>query len=553
MSALPKPISALLSEVRPRAESRLLSPPAVFCAAAICLVVIFFGVIRYRLRDMPLERDEGEYAYAGQLLLQHIPPYKLAYNMKLPGIYAAYATILAVFGETPGGIHSGLLLVNALTIVLMFFLAAHLFGRLAGLIAATSYALLSTSSSVMGFEAHATHFVVLAAVAGILLLLRAMEHRGTWLLLVSGALADVAVLMKQHGAFFALFCGLYLVAKEWKAKAHFRRIFYEGAIFSCGVILPYLFTCLFLYRAGVFSAFWFWTVSYAGEYSKVGWDGVVSEFLDSMNSVTDPVIPLWILAGFGLTALAWGRAARRSAGFLAGLFLFSFLSICPGGYFREHYFILLLPVLSLLIAVGVVSVMERVAPMNKWILTFAPIVIFLGCFANGISRQSDFYFHLSPQEAVQSTYSAAPFIAAQKVAEFVKASSPAAARIAVFGSEPEIYFYSQRHSATGYLYLYPLTEDQKYISRMQEQFIHEVETNRPEYVVDVDYPDSWGDIEPAPHQSAFLAWTEDYMRSNYERVAIADGANDIKYIWGDAAKTYQPHTDRVIYVLKRNH
>lgn len=37
----------------------------------------------------PLERDEGEYAYAGQLMLQGIPPYQLAYNMKLPGTYAA--------------------------------------------------------------------------------------------------------------------------------------------------------------------------------------------------------------------------------------------------------------------------------------------------------------------------------------------------------------------------------------------------------------------------------------------------------------------------------
>ena len=52
------------------------------------LAVIVFGVtvaIRIRLLGIPLERDEGEYAYAGQLILQGIPPYKLAYNMKFPG------------------------------------------------------------------------------------------------------------------------------------------------------------------------------------------------------------------------------------------------------------------------------------------------------------------------------------------------------------------------------------------------------------------------------------------------------------------------------------
>src|SRR6476659_7962083 len=79
-----------------------------------CLVVIlgFAAFVRIRLLEMPLERDEGEYAYAGQLMLQGIPPYKLAYNMKLPGTYAAYALIMAALGETPRGIHLGVMLGN---------------------------------------------------------------------------------------------------------------------------------------------------------------------------------------------------------------------------------------------------------------------------------------------------------------------------------------------------------------------------------------------------------------------------------------------------------
>src|ERR1700678_1211250 len=82
--------------------------------AILLAVIVLFGVIRWRLADMPLERDEGEYAYSGQLILQGIPPYQLAYNMKLPGTYAAYAAILAIFGQTARGIHLGLLLINAI-------------------------------------------------------------------------------------------------------------------------------------------------------------------------------------------------------------------------------------------------------------------------------------------------------------------------------------------------------------------------------------------------------------------------------------------------------
>src|SRR5437899_1091529 len=74
------------------------------------LTILFVVVVRVRLREMPLERDEGEYAYAGQLMLQGVPPYQDAYNMKLPGTYAAYALIMAVFGQSAAGIHFGLML-----------------------------------------------------------------------------------------------------------------------------------------------------------------------------------------------------------------------------------------------------------------------------------------------------------------------------------------------------------------------------------------------------------------------------------------------------------
>ena len=65
----------------------------------VLAVLLFVGFIRVRLLDMPLERDEGEYAYAGQLILQGIPPYEMAYSMKLPGTYYAYALGLGCLGQ----------------------------------------------------------------------------------------------------------------------------------------------------------------------------------------------------------------------------------------------------------------------------------------------------------------------------------------------------------------------------------------------------------------------------------------------------------------------
>src|SRR5882672_6184461 len=94
--------------------------------ALVILAVLVAATVRIRLLDVPLERDEGEYAYAGQLILQGIPPYSLAYNMKFPGTYASYAAIMSIFGQTITGIHLGLLLVNAATVILIFLLGRQL-------------------------------------------------------------------------------------------------------------------------------------------------------------------------------------------------------------------------------------------------------------------------------------------------------------------------------------------------------------------------------------------------------------------------------------------
>src|ERR1700679_496531 len=120
----------LQSRLPPGLQSRL--PPSFQAWMALLLIMLVTGLLRWRLLDMPLERDEGEYAYAGQLMLQGIPPYQLASNMKLPGTYAAYAVLMAVLGQTVAGIHLGLLLVNAAAILLIALLGMRLFGPASG-------------------------------------------------------------------------------------------------------------------------------------------------------------------------------------------------------------------------------------------------------------------------------------------------------------------------------------------------------------------------------------------------------------------------------------
>src|SRR5207244_5133027 len=237
----------------------------VLAAAVLVLVV----TIRIRLLGIPLERDEGEYAYAGQLLLQGMPPYKLAYSMKFPGTYAAYAITMFFFGQTITAIHLGLLLVNSATSALIFFIGKRLLNSTAGIAAAASYALLSLSPSVLGLAAHATHFVVLPVLGGAFLVLSQQNQLGVGRPFVSGLLMGLGLLMKQPALFFILFGASYVFLGDIRTGLVLRKAILRNLVFAGGATTPLLLTFLALCYAGVFAKFLFWTIHYAHEYGTL--------------------------------------------------------------------------------------------------------------------------------------------------------------------------------------------------------------------------------------------------------------------------------------------
>jgi hypothetical protein len=520
--------------------------------AAVACVILLFAYIRIRLLDYPLERDEGEYAYMGQLMLQGIPPYQIAYNMKLPGTYAAYAAILAFFGQTAAAVHWGLILINSATTVLVFLLGARLSGRLAGVVACASFSLLSAGQAVLGISAHATHFVILPALAGILVLLRAAENRRLRSYLISGILMGLAFLMKQPGIFLALFAGGYLVSDELRRRPIDKRGFTARAgAFAVGAVAPFAGTCLILFASGVFDTFWFWTFDYARAYGSVSSvsDGL-HELAAIFPKVAGPAAPIWILAAVGLTAPLWHPPARSQVCVYGGFALCSLLAVCPGFYFRPHYFILLLPAVALLAGLAVSSIAQYFSARLAF-PQLIPVLCVVLAFGYSVSKQSRFFFELDPLSACRESYGLSAFPDSPEIAKYLRDHTGREARVAVLGSEPQIYFYSRRRSATGFLYMYSLTEEQKYALRMQKEMIGEIEKNHPEYVVFVHQPYSWG--RPPDSVSLIRQWADQYLKSQYllEGVVEFFDSAPTEFRWGEAARTYVPRSQNTISILKR--
>jgi 4-amino-4-deoxy-L-arabinose transferase-like glycosyltransferase len=558
------------------------------------LTILFVVVVRVRLREMPLERDEGEYAYAGQLMLQGVPPYREAYTMKLPGTCAAYALIMAVFGQSASGIHVGLAFVNVASIVLMFLLGRKLLDDAAGVAAAVAFALLSLSPSVLGLAGHATHFVVLAALGGILLLLRASESQvqshypspsipqlTTFnpQLFFAGLLFGLAFLMKQHGLFFGLFGALYLLrvrVGEWLAAsgvitqqpgvrslrertgfaftgpeslASLARLIRDLGWFVLGWVLPCLLTCVVLWWAGAFHQFVFWTLSYAGQYASAIPMVKGSDVLRaSLNAVVGPNLVLWVLPWVGAMVMWWESrldegspkskiqslkpefgepeaGARQSSivnrksqipfprFFLTTLLFCSFASVSVGLYFREHYFILVLPVLALLTGVAVSRGLHLLKHDQTIELFLAlPILgLFVIALGAALIGNGSIWLGMTPVEATRSVYGTTLFTEAARVADYLKSHTAQDDRVAVLGSEPEIYFYAHRRSATGHIYMYPLMEETPFALKMQEEMIGEIERARPACVVYIDDPFSWV-VRPNSAQRLFEWWNAYWAR-----------------------------------------
>ena len=514
------------------------------------MAVAVFGIalaVRIRLLTMPLERDEGEYAYAGQLMLEGIAPYKLVYNMKFPGTYAAYALIMSIFGQTITAIHVGLLIVNAATVWLIFLLGRRLLDAIAGFSAAASYAVLSLSPSVLGLAAHATHFVVLPVIAGTLLLLNQSERRALARLFLSGLLFGFAVLMKQPAIIFALFAVTCLLFQR-SGRRHFKQLATRILIFTAAVGVPFALTCALFWCLGVLDKFWFWTIQYGREYATlVPLSQAGHVFRNAIAPIIGTAWPLWALAVIGLLAGLWNAPVRGITVFVLWLLICSFLAVCSGFYFRPHYFILLLAAVSLLI--GIMSTtLSRIRDSK----TIWPIPLLLCVVAFGVALFSErkLLFQDPPVEACGTIYPSSPFPESIRIAEYLRERAEPSDTIAVLGSEPQIYFYAKRHSATGYIYMYGLMEVQKYARDMQAEMEREIEAARPKYLLSVVMQDSW--LSRPESDPQIFAWANEYTGRNYDVVGfvnlVAPGRSDYYF---DEIPASVPQLGQYILIYKR--
>lgn len=515
-------------------------------------VLVLIAVVRVRLADLPLERDEGEYAYAGQLILEGVPPYKLAYNMKFPGTYVAYALIMLVFGQTPTGIHLGVTLVTTVTALLLWRLGRNMLDEVCGVVAATTYAALAASPALLGLAGHATHFAALFVTAGLYMLWPA-QRQLTWRrVAAAGLMFGLAILMKQHAAIFCVWGAFFVwsVCRHWgiPRSNHVRFL----VAFSAGALVPFLVTCALLWYAGVMDRFMFWTISYAAEYTRiVPLHKAPHLFFESLKKITERDQLLWLIGLTGLGGIFLQPKLHGKRLIFLGFCVAAFLTTVPGFYFRRHYFILMLPAVGLLAGCSVSAAREVLLRKCGMRLGMLPIIMYGAVLCSDFVQNSDIWFRATPVQASRKIYLGNPFVEAEVFARYIQTNSTPETRVAVLGSEPQIYFLAQRRSATGYIYTCPLMEPHRFADLMHQQMIQEIESAKPDFVLFVAIPLSW--LARPGSSTRIIDWWANSYRTNFTLVGVAvmNPPQDTQYLWGNAAIEFGERTQWGLFLYRR--
>lgn len=520
----------------------------------ILAIIIIVSIIKIHLLEIPLERDEGEYAYIAQLFMKGEPLYLHAYSAKLPGIYFFYAIIMTLFGQTIYGIHLGLLLVTAASTVLVFLLARRVLDPYAGIVAGAAFALLTLGRYTLAFNSE--HLIVLLVLCGSLTMLTALDRGGGFFL--SGFIFGLAFIAKQHAVFFILFGLFYIVWFHASTRpAESRACAKRSALFLSGAALPFVAVCFFLYTEGVFGNFWFWVFDYASKYCTLMTfsDGIHS-FLYVSNKLIGCTPLVWAIFAAGLITIGQGRLARTRAVFIVLFFVCAFLAIMPGLYFRHHYFIFLFPAVALFVG-SAAHFLEGylkekgIAPGVRSLLQGCLLMLFFGL---SLFQERQFLFRMDPATATRYIYGRSPMVESIEVAKYIESRSSKDARVIVMGSEPQIYFYLRRTAPVSYIYMYPLIENTPYAIQMQERFRKEVESADAEYFICVNISTSWFNwyvnrelVKP------LFDWITAYQKDHYDLVGIVDIISPRESVcrWDADARTYRLKSDHSIAVFKR--
>jgi 4-amino-4-deoxy-L-arabinose transferase-like glycosyltransferase len=416
-------------------------------------LILIAAAVRIPLLGIPLERDEGEYAYIAWRLGHNELPYRDWVDQKPPAVFWTYRAALALPFDPVRAVHLAALLFSAASSCALFFLALQFMNRFWALVAAALFTLLSADPFAQGTAANTEVFMLLPLILSQIAFLKAADNpRNVLLMIGCGTLTGIAIAFKQVAALnWFLLIALYPIfaaaEKRWRNSVVFVS-WSTGGLFAIAAIVGLYFWThhgLGELVGNVFSH----NLEYIG---AMTWSDRLQFCSETLTRLARMEVLAWIFAAAGLIALIVAGKGKWFA-LLAGWLFTSVIGVSASGYFFPHYFQQVLPPLALIAAFGA----QWLSELRPWRSSWIPgALLSLLLAVLPLKTLWPFWFSYTPADAVRKIYPGNFFAEMPEFAARVAQVTSSEQRVFVFGAEPELLFYAQRVSATRYIFLFPL-------------------------------------------------------------------------------------------------
>jgi hypothetical protein len=509
---------------------------------------LVFLIARIRLLAMPLERDEGSFAYIGHWLLRGRELYTDMLDSKLPGLYTIYGIFTTLFGLTPTGVHMALLISNIVSAVCFYYLVKELYNRQTASITTSFFLFLVVSLNIGGFASHATQLLTPFILGGSLLFWRGIQSGRGFLFLLAGLCIGIAFTIKQQAAIYGILLALiwWPARLIWYRKENAKLPFLEWIWLGIGGLLPLLLVVGYFFSSDRFDEFYNWTVTQPFH--------LAGSFAEPKYKILFRILPriiqqfegLYILAGAGLIFTFLSGYKKGSSWFGFFFAILGILSVVIGTAYYNHYFVLAMPGIALLAAISLDWISRKTGKYGSLL----GIAIALGLVVLSMRGRSDYYFNPDYAKIHFEVYNRNMFPEIEKIGRELAKRVPEGQRIGVMGSEPEVLVAAGRESCSRHLMVYSLLSDPELSPPLQQEYVGEMKECAPEYIVWNTISSSWtAGYDQLKFFKEFMVWVE----QNYKVIGLAESRDDKPgvIVWDKALDTHQSISNFKVFVLQK--
>jgi 4-amino-4-deoxy-L-arabinose transferase-like glycosyltransferase len=475
----------------------------LFVMTFVALVPI---VLMAPLYSEPFERDEGVYATLAQAIIRGELPYRDAWDNKPPLVAVWYALSFLTLGEAIEAPRVAASIFGAGSVLVVFLLVRRMYGERPALAAGL---ILGLAFGIPYLQANANTeiFLVLPMVGALYACWRGVEEDSRSWLVVAGMLSALAFLTKQP-AMWNLFALAAFIA--WTARKQGRAAITSGlGALGAGVLAGLAPFVLFFAATRLLDDVYFANFTY-----NELWAREIPLAKRLLRMITLPSLNLALASAFLTVGAAVsgvrivGSRARPADVLILLWVVGSFLGVKTSGKDYPHYYVQLLPGLSILCALLVYELApwRRSAPW-RGAASLGLLALFLLSVAwnarvYALGSLNDVHEEKFPNQSVTE----ADF-QAQDVANYIALVTEPNDTIFNLGRESQLYFLADREPATEFIYdrSFWLAED------TFDEAMRDLRAARPKLIIDSLNSELVGSVaDDVP--SEFTA----FLRANYE-------------------------------------